>query len=325
MANRHVSIWIHRKTVGRWGWHQPSIGRNHKLKPEDGVYYIRYREGKKLIWRKCSSAADATVARERQVTYLKAVAHGMALHQTEAGTRPVMMSDVLGLYLEEYRLSHRKESHALMQQTLEEFHAWNRKNIMSHISRVDLLRYRAWLIDKGLSPRTAANKMFRVNQFIRSVMGLPEGKGPVTVKDAKLTELEPTVFNDNELKAFFAECTPFQIAVFKTYWMSGLRKAELENLEWTDVDFKAGTITVSPKAGFDPKDWEQRSIEVLGELLAILKELPKKGSLVFANGSGNKYTHSWDDCKKIAERAGDGLPSTPLPRHIRDHAASEQR
>src|SRR5208282_2966280 len=107
--------------------------------------------------------------------------------------------------------------------------------------------------------RTAANKMLRCNQFIRSILGLPEGKGPVTVKDAKFTELEPTVFNEDELKAFFAVCSPFQFAVFKTYLMAGLRKAELENLEWTDVDFKSGTISVSPKPGFDPKDWEQRS------------------------------------------------------------------
>jgi len=28
------------------------------------------------------------------------------------------------------------------------------------------------------------------------------------------------------------------------------------------VDFKAGTLTVSPKPDFTPKDWEQRTIEV---------------------------------------------------------------
>jgi hypothetical protein len=33
--------------------------------------------------------------------------------------------------------------------------------------------------------------------------------------------------------------------------------------------------------------------------LAILRERPRRGELVFANSSGNKCTHSWDDCKKI--------------------------
>jgi integrase len=288
---------------GKWRYSKPLVGRNNKIKPEPGVsYYLRYREGSKTIWRKCSSAASAVNQCEQQEAYLTAKAFGLTPSQ-QFKPVPKMMSDLLPSYLEEYRLSHRPESHALMEHTLNEFHGWCRKNLIEQISRVDLLRYRAWLISKKRSPRTAANKMLRVNQFIRSVLGLPEGKGPVTVKDAKFTELEPTVFNEDELKAFFDACSPFQFAVFKCYLMSGLRKAELENLEWTDVDFKAGTISVSPKPGFDPKDWEQRSIEVPETLMVILKELPKRGKLVFANGSGNMYTHSWDDAKAIGKKA----------------------
>jgi integrase len=41
--------------------------------------------------------------------------------------------------------------------------------------------------------------------------------------------------------------------------MAGLRKQELESVEWADVDFKAGTITVSERLDFTPKDHEQRS------------------------------------------------------------------
>ncbi len=305
MANRKTSIWLYKKIDGRWRYVKPAIGRNGKIKPDpDAAYYVRYREGGKMVWRKCSSAADATVARERQEAYLTALAHGLTPRQQyEKNPTPVMMSDVLLPWLEEYRLSHRPESFKLMEQTLNEFHTWNRKNLVERITRVDLLRYRAWLIDKKRSPRTAANKMLRVCQFVRAVLKLKPGEGPVTVKDAKFTELEPTVHNDDELSAFFKECTPFQFAVFKCYLMSGLRKAELENLEWDDVDFTAGTVTVSPKADFTPKDWEQRTVEVPDDLLKILKEMPRRGSLVFANTSGKKFTHSWDDCAAIAKRA----------------------
>jgi hypothetical protein len=59
--------------------------------------------------------------------------------------------------------------------------------------------------------------MLRVNQFVRGVLGRPEAKGLVTIKDGKFTELEPTVYNDDELKAFFEKCNSFQHAVFTTY------------------------------------------------------------------------------------------------------------
>ncbi len=126
----------------------------------------------------------------------------------------------------------------------------------------------------------------------------------MTVKDAKFTELEPTVYTDDELKAFFAACSPFQFAIFKTYLMAGLRKAELENLTWDDVDLKAGIIRVASKPDWQPKTWEERTIEIPDELVTILTGLPHRGKTVFANSEGNKYTHSWDDAKKIAEKAG---------------------
>jgi len=44
--------------------------------------------------------------------------------------------------------------------------------------------------------------------------------------------------------------------------------------------------------------------EVPAELRGIVKDLPHKSDWVFANGNGNRYTHMWDDCNRIAEKAG---------------------
>jgi integrase/recombinase XerD len=146
--------------------------------------------------------------------------------------------------------------------------------------------------------------MMRVNQFLRTVQKLEPGKGLVTVKDAKYVELEPEVFTQDELDKFFAACNPFALCVFKTFLMSGLRKQELENLEWTDINWTAGTLKVAARPGFQPKTWEERTIEVPSDLLALLKSMMRKGSLVFATKNGNKYTHAWDDCHDIAEKVG---------------------
>jgi integrase len=116
--------------------------------------------------------------------------------------------------------------------------------------------------------------------------------------------MEPEVYDKKDLEAFFRACSPFEFAVFKCLLMSGLRKQELESLTWDDVSFVSGTITVSPKPGFSPKDWEQRTIEVPASLLDLIDPLPRKNNWVFANGNGNRYTHMWDDCNAIAKRAG---------------------
>src|SRR5438552_5059467 len=60
----------------------------------------------------------------------------------------------------------------------------------------------------------------------------------------KPVETEPEVFTQDELDAFFKHCNPFQLCVFKTFLMSGLRKQELESLEWDDINWTAGTFKI---------------------------------------------------------------------------------
>src|SRR5208337_224836 len=96
MANRKASIWMYVKVGDRWRYVKPVVCKNNKLRPGYAViggvethvpnagYYLRYREKSRIIWRKCSSAADATVARDRQEAYLNAYAHGLTPTQQAA-------------------------------------------------------------------------------------------------------------------------------------------------------------------------------------------------------------------------------------------------
>ena len=71
----------------------------------------------------------------------------------------MMVRGNLDGWLEEYRLSHQKESYNLMRQTLHEFFGHQQQNgawvrgfcaaaMIEQVRRIDLLRYRAWLIEK---------------------------------------------------------------------------------------------------------------------------------------------------------------------------------
>jgi len=316
MANRRVTVWKYVQTNKGWRYCKPVIGRNGKIKPdfvivdgqpeqhEEGAYYTRYRDGEKQVWERVGdSSARAVYHAEQKKAYLVAKAAGLML-RTDVEQRPLMVSDTVDNWLEEYRLSHKPESYALIKQTLHEFNAFCKKNIIDRIVRLDLLKYKQWLIDNGRSERTAGNKMLRVNQYLRDVQGLDAGKGVVTVKDAKFVELEVQVYDDADLVKFFTACSPFQLRVFKTLLMTGLRKQELENLEWGDTNLDAGTITVSPKKDFIPKDWEQRTIEIPETLVELLRSFKQDKGYVFANGEGNRYTHMWDDCQEIAKKVG---------------------
>jgi len=313
--NRRVSVWKYVKIADRWRYCKPVYGANNKIKPRwvyvngkpeehpEGNFYIHRLDHGRQVWKKIGpNPADAVRAAEYEASLLRAVAMGLPIKKQE--TPDLTYGPQMWKFLEDYKLSQSDESYALMSQTLVEFNEQCKKNDLTKITREDLLRYKKWLVNRDRSLRTAGNKMLRVNQFLRTVLGVEAGKGLVTVKDAKFVEREPEVYTDDEIDAFLKACGTFHSLVFNTLLMAGLRKQEMENLEWQDINFTTGTLSVRGKKTFQPKDWEEREIEIPRELLEMLFAARKERGLVFATKNAKKYTHVWDDCKNIAAKAG---------------------
>jgi hypothetical protein len=314
MGSRSASIWLYVRVGKRWKYCKPVVSKNNKIKPgyaivagieeqhPEALYYVHYRENGKQKWWKMGKDPNTAVMFAYQMeTRFKAQRMGIKLQEDSGEEIPIQMVDSMPGYLAEYKLANRPRSHALMKQTLEEFHALTRKNVIVNISRYDLLAYRQWLIDRRRSHRTASNKMLRVGQFIRSVLKLDRGKGLVTEKDGKYEEKEPQVYTQEELDKFFAKCTPFQHAVFSCYLMTGLRRKELENLTWDCVDLGRAIVRVEAKGDFVPKTWQMRTVEIPSELVEILRVQPKTCKYVFPTPKGTRWLHSWDDCVAIAD------------------------
>lgn len=315
VANRKASVWLYVRTPNGWRYCRPVVGKNHKVRPQwahvnghdefhrDAVYYVHYTDAGRQVWKRISkNPIEAMQWAEAQETWMKAQSLGLAVENAQ-NKLPLMISHTLDGYLMEYRLVNRPRSYALMEQTLYEFRDFVHKNLIDRITRLDLLKYRQWLIEKGRSERTASNKMLRANQYLRNIQHLEPGKGLVTEKDGKYVEREPEVYTDDELSRFFAKCDAYHFAVFKAFLMSGLRRKELENLTWDCVDFKAGTLKVEAKVGFSPRTWEERTVEIPTELINILKSLSQSSKYVFPTRTGGRWTHSWDDCVRIAKAA----------------------
>ncbi len=229
-------------------------------------------------------------------------------------------------WLQDVKLSARPETHELYEYTVREFQQWNlnggpRHKFIAEFTRLDLLTYRKWLLtDVGNVPRTAGNKLIRINRFIRRTLKLRDGEGPITVKDTKVgvTEREPEVYEQDELEQFFKACTPEQSTLFKTFLLTGFREDEVMYLYWGDLDFDRGTLRVTAKPEFDfaVKDYEERTVAVpydnlMGELYKLhpsnrISRLNsgKPCRLVFPTAGGKPNYHMLRLCKRIAHRAG---------------------
>ena len=75
-------------------------------------------------------------------------------------------------------------------------------------------------------------------------------------------------------KRFLEACSPELYSIYFTFLNTGMRKAELENLEWDDVDFERRKISIRRKESWQPKTGE-REIPINDALHDLLQDLRK--------------------------------------------------
>jgi len=129
----------------------------------------------------------------------------------------------------------------------------------------------------GMKPKTIRNYI----TFLKTILNKAVeweliDKNPIA--EVKLPKIVKTFhfFSKHEVKKVIdAAEEPLKSAII-TLVNTGMRKGELFNLRWRDVDFKAGSIRVWPYDGFSPKGKRPRQIPMSVNLKKALKELSKR-------------------------------------------------
>jgi integrase/recombinase XerD len=116
----------------------------------------------------------------------------------------------------------------------------------------------------------------------------------------------PKFMTTEELSAFFAASSPWERRIFSILLLSGMRRGEMENLEWSDVRFDLGVILIRAKDFWQPKT-DERVIPISESLREVLlAEYAERRSdrWVAANRAGGQEFHLLPKLKKICRKAG---------------------
>jgi len=146
------------------------------------------------------------------------------------------------------------------------------------------------------------------------------------VKKLKVNDSKAVRFlTEDECRRFLEACPADLYPIYFTFLNTGMRKAELENLEWADIDFKRRKIRIRRKDFWQPKTGE-RDIPINTQLLELLTDLKQandrkqsdrklkdrkqtdkkpKSNFVFSDKDGSKLkTKLRKKLIKIAQKAG---------------------
>ncbi len=154
-------------------------------------------------------------------------------------------------------------------------------------------------------------------------MGLPEGESAKAVVKLKVNDSKKPRFLTKEECRRLLENSPTALRnILYVFLNTGMRKAELENLEWSDVDFKRRKIKIQRKDFWTPKTGE-REIPINQGTYDLLAKLMKENDtglesdFVFPHRDGSRIKDKLrEQLIKIAPKAKiEGLTKLHSLRH----------
>ncbi|MFH1771437.1 MAG: tyrosine-type recombinase/integrase [Candidatus Omnitrophota bacterium] len=164
---------------------------------------------------------------------------------------------------------------------------------ISHIIPKTIEDYKALRKKAGVKNRTINIEREVINSMFNLAVQWGYAKdnpvrGVKPLKEEK--DVKPRFLNDEEIKALLENCGDKLYPIFYTFLHTGMRKSELEYLEWNDIDFARRKIKIRFKHDWHPKTSE-REIPINNGLCDTLKqhkERAKQGTYVFHDGKGQR-------------------------------------
>lgn len=136
-------------------------------------------------------------------------------------------------------------------------------------------RYKALRIEEGAAAHTINNELANLSHILKMAIRWRYIDRNVVsdVDKMKLAKKPPRFLSQTEIKKLIdaAEGSHIQ-PIIVTAIHTGMRKSELLNLKWSDIDFDQKTITIQPKPDWHTKNYKSRVLKMTPVLDKVLRQ-----------------------------------------------------
>ncbi len=144
---------------------------------------------------------------------------------------------------------------------IEEFRLYELRKVTPTSTNVVLRHLKSamsWAAQRGMIPANPAAKV-KLNR-------VPRNTHMRFLDDGEIQRLRDAIGDDKELRR----------VVDFALW-TGLRRNEIINLQWSDIDLNRNVLVIRNKEGFRTKSGKSRSVPLNGQLLAMLTAMKAAG------------------------------------------------
>jgi integrase len=164
--------------------------------------------------------------------------------------------------------------------------ALSRHRSVKDLAQIDvalLEDFRRFRLEQGRDRKTIDGDMAAISSLLSYAVrhGYCQENAASKVKAFRVPKPRPYVYSAEEVDAMLEASNGVLKGVLTMLADTGLRIGELEQLEWSDVDFNAGLVHVRIKPHWRPKDKSERSVPMTDRVRRMLRSRTRRGDLVF--------------------------------------------
>ena len=271
----------------------------------ENVWYLSYRAGGRRVRKSVGKSKKLAILAQKEVE--------VQLAKRKLGWEEIKdptFCDFQEEYLQYLKTNTRATTYVRYRKALQHFTNF----LTSHgTASPKLSQISFQLIEEYKQKRSEAVKPLTVNVELKVLKALYNfaikcrcaRENPVSkVSFYREVEKKPRFLQNEEIKELLDNSNGLYPVLY-TFLKTGLRKSELINLKWKDIDFKRKYLTIESKEDWRTKTGNTREIPITDDLVEILNKLPKASDYVFLNSHGRKYGfHLTERVKRLAKSIG---------------------
>jgi integrase len=135
--------------------------------------------------------------------------------------------------------------------------------------------YKEMRVRQGASPKTVNNEMTNLSHMMKMAVrwGFTKHNTVSDVEKMKVPKRPPRFLRQDEIPRLVEAAKGSHVyPIIVTALHTGMRKSELLNLTWSDVDFGQRIITVQHKDDWHTKNYKSRTLQMTPVLYGVLRE-----------------------------------------------------